>query len=106
MFAGAVKRLLDGENFLVRGRRLNELEHGIVRVIGVMQKNVMPPQFLEQVSGLRGQAQLPRSKRAILQIGPLHLLVHIEQTHQIDRSSNAKTCHGSISNNQTKPSTN
>ena len=68
MFARPIKRLLDGEYALVFRRRLYERDDRIVRVIGMMQQNVVPPQFFEQVVRLRGQAQFSWRKRAKFQV--------------------------------------
>ena len=59
MLARPVERLLDGEHALVFGGRLNERQNGIVRIVGMVQQNVVPAQLLKQIVGFRGQPQLP-----------------------------------------------
>ena len=47
MFAGAVKRLLDRQDTIVFGRRLNERNHCIVGIERMMQQYIVTAQFFE-----------------------------------------------------------
>src|SRR5262252_9022972 len=86
MFARAVERLLDGKHFVICCRRFYERYDRIIRIERMMQQNVVSAQFLKKVLRLGGQAELPRSKRAILQVGAVHLFIDIEQPNQIYRA--------------------
>src|SRR5258708_38253484 len=49
----------------------------------MMQKDVMPPKFFEQILRLRRQPQLPRGKAAVLEIGTLNLVVNVEHARKV-----------------------
>ncbi len=86
MFVGAVKRLLDREHMVIFRRRFDERDHRIVGIERVMEKYVMSAQFFEQVLRFRSKPQFSRREGAILQIGPLRLLINIEQPRKIHRA--------------------
>ena len=90
MFAGAVKRLLDGKHAFVGRRRLNKRERGIVRIEGMMQQHIVLAKFFEQIMGLRGQPQFARRKGSKLQIGMTPLLVNVKQAGKIYRAIGGK----------------
>jgi len=51
--AGAVERLLHGENQRVFGALLDEFDDGVVGVVGVMEQDVVLAEFIEDVRDLR-----------------------------------------------------
>jgi hypothetical protein len=79
--ARAIQADFDGQHVgIVRGL-LQEIDHGLERFVGVMQKNVLVLDQSEQIlvrAGLRQRGRKSRNKRGILQIGP----VQIVQMHQ------------------------
>src|SRR5260370_37892925 len=61
---------------------------------GMMKKDVMPPQFFEQILRLRRQPQLPRGKAAVLEIGKLNLVVNVEHVRKVHWPGNRENLPG------------
>ena len=56
----------------------------------MMQQNIVPPQFLEQVLRLCRQPQLARYKRLVFQVWAVGLFINVEQTRKIYWTIHAK----------------
>ncbi len=65
-------------------RRADEVHHRVVGIVRMMQQDVAMPNLLENVLRLSIQLQLARHERLELQIGPLRLIVKMEQSRQVD----------------------
>ena len=52
MFIGSIQGLLDRENTIVFGGRLNKRNNRVIRIKWMVQHYVVSTQFLEKVGGL------------------------------------------------------
>ena len=84
--AGAVERLLHAQHGGVFRALLDEIDHRIVGVVGVVEQNVALAQLVEDVGRLAAQVQgLGREGRE-LEVGPLHVAIKEHKPRQIHRA--------------------
>src|SRR5258705_14002324 len=90
MLIGAIECLLNRKHALIFGGGLNERHNRIVRIERVMQQNVMPSQFLEQIFGFRRESQFTRRKGAKFKLRAIRLFINVEQSRKIYRTIHRK----------------
>ena len=84
--AGAVEGLLHGDDGGVFGALLDEVDHRIVRIVGVVEQDVVLAQLVEDVGGLAAQVQRLGREGRELQIRPLHVAIKEHQPREIHRA--------------------
>ena len=78
----AIQRLLDGEHIGIVRSGAQEIDHGLERIVGMMQQNVLPPDGLKDVAVIRLVFQRSgqrRHKGYILQV----VAIDVVQAHQV-----------------------
>ena len=88
--AGAVERLLHGHHGRVLRALLDELDHRIVRVVGMVQQNVAVAQLVKDSCRLAAQQQRLGREGRELQVRPLHVAVKKHQPRKVHRPLAAK----------------
>ena len=69
VLAGAVEGLLHGDDGGVFGALLDEVDHGIVGVVGVVEQDVVVAQLVEDVGGLAAEDERPGREGLELEVG-------------------------------------
>jgi len=78
MLVGTVERLLDRKHPRVLRGRLNKRHHRVVGIKGMVQQDIVAPQFLEQILRFGRESQLTRRKEPELELRMRRLLVNVE----------------------------
>ena len=84
-----VQCLLDAQYRWVGRRRLNETDHAVVAVKGMVQQHVALAQSLPDIFRALGQRPLPRLEWLELQVRPIHRAVQEHQPAQVHRPRRA-----------------
>src|SRR5581483_6732200 len=87
--AGAVKRLLDGEDLGVARGLLGKFDHRGEGVVGMVQKDVLTAEGIEDVGNMAQGRDVNRGERGVLQIGPVDV-IKAEQPHEVEGPVEAK----------------
>ena len=88
--AGAVERLLHRHHGRILRALLDEVDHRIVGIVGMVQQNVAMAQLVEDSGRLAAQQQRLGREGLELQIRPLHVAVKEHQARKIHRAFAAK----------------
>ena len=86
VLAGAIQGLLDADHQGVFGALLNEIDHRVVGVVGVVEQNVVLLQLTENIGAAAAQFQGPGREGGELQVGPRDVAVKKDQAREVHRA--------------------
>ncbi len=84
--AGAIERLLDGDDVFIGLAGLDKHLHGVVGVEGMVQQNVGAAQLVEDVRALRGQRELAPVELGEFEVLAVHRGVQIHEPREVDQA--------------------
>ena len=83
--AGAVQRLLDGEDVRVGGRQAHKIHDRREALKGVMQQQIVRADDFKEIRRADQTLRQSRCEDRIFEVGPLHEIVDRGEAVQIDR---------------------
>ena len=84
--AGAVHRLLDRDHLRIARRLADELDHRRERLERAVQQDVVLADDVEELASFRDRLRQSLDERLELEVGPVHLLGHAHEAHEVHRS--------------------
>ena len=90
VLAGPVKGLLDGEHMRIAGGMLQDVEHVVETLVGVMKKNIPATDAAERVILIERGASLLEVRK--LQVGAFRHVIDLNHAVEIDRPVDPRYC--------------
>ncbi len=86
----AIQRLLHRQNARIAAGRIEKIHDGVVRLVRMMDENILVTQSFKHRIGVVADTNLFRRERRIFQIGPRRFFVQMKQPLDIDGAAHAK----------------